>query len=71
MQWTIYESLCVWIYNRMVAPNKGSGQPKSVLTDEIVGNHFYEAMYDTIFEREGDEDMGDTCRNGKEWNKCE
>ena len=25
--------------------------------DEIVGNHFYEAMYDTIFEREGDEEL--------------
>ena len=24
--------------------------------DEIVGNHFY-AMYDTIFEREGDEEL--------------
>ena len=25
--------------------------------DEIVGNHFHEAMYDTIFEREGDEEL--------------
>ncbi len=25
--------------------------------DEIVGNHFYDAMYDTIFEREGDEEL--------------
>ena len=25
--------------------------------DEIVGNHFHDAMYDTIFEREGDEEL--------------
>jgi len=25
--------------------------------DEIVGDHFHEAMYDTIFEREGDEEL--------------
>ncbi len=25
--------------------------------DEIVGNNFYEAMYDTIFEREGNEEL--------------
>tara|TARA_R110002072_G_scaffold284295_1_gene448290 strand:+ start:79 stop:255 length:177 start_codon:yes stop_codon:yes gene_type:complete len=25
--------------------------------DDIVGNHFYDAMYDTIFEREGDEEL--------------
>ena len=25
--------------------------------DEIVGNHFHEAMYDSIFEREGDEEL--------------
>ena len=25
--------------------------------DEIVGNHFHEAMYDTIFEREDDEEL--------------
>jgi len=25
--------------------------------DEIVGNNFHEAIYDTIFEREGDEEL--------------
>ena len=25
--------------------------------DEIVGNHFHEAMYDTILEREGNEEL--------------
>ena len=25
--------------------------------DEIVGNHFHEAMYDSIFERESDEEL--------------
>ena len=42
------------------------GAEASYLSDEICGDCLEHAVFD-----DEDEDMGDTCRNGKEWNKCE
>jgi len=41
------------------------GAEASYLSDELCGDCLEWAEFDE------DEDMGDTCRNGKEWNKCE
>jgi|TARA_R110000823_G_scaffold248474_1_gene372081 hypothetical protein len=42
------------------------GAEASYLSDELCGDCLEHAVFD-----DEDEDMGDTCRNGKEWNKCE
>lgn len=42
------------------------GAEPSYLSDELCGDCLEWAEFDDEYE-----DMGDTCRNGKEWNKCE
>jgi len=44
------------------------GAEASYLSDELCGACLEHAVFD---DEDEDEDMGDTCRNGKEWNKCE
>ena len=42
------------------------GAEPSYLSDEICSDCLEHAVFD-----DEDGDMGDTCRNGKEWDKCE
>lgn len=44
------------------------GAEPSYLSDELCGDCLEWGQLD---DEDEDEDMGDTCRNGKEWNKCD